>query len=132
VRLAALLLALLVAGPVSARDAQVDWMLQCQGCHGADGRGAPGSVPDLRGQVARFALVPGGREYLVRVPGSAGSPLGDAALAEVLNWMVRRFGPADAAAAFAPYSADEVAPLRRSPLLDVQSVRRDLLRQLGS
>jgi hypothetical protein len=121
----------LVAGAAFAGDARVDWMLQCQGCHRADGSGSPGVVPDLRGQVARFLLVPGGREYLVQVPGSARSPLGDAALAEVLNWMVRSFGPADVAVRFQAYSADEVAGLRRSPLLEVQSVRRELLRQLG-
>jgi hypothetical protein len=106
-------------------------MLQCQGCHGADGSGAPGIVPDLRRQVGRFLQVPGGREYLVRVPGSARSPLGDAPLAEVLNWMLRRFGPADVLAGFVPYSAEEVARLRRTPLLEVQSVRRELLRRLG-
>jgi hypothetical protein len=131
VRLGVALLLVLVAAPALAGSAQVDWMLQCQGCHGADGAGAPGIVPDLRGEVGRFLLVPGGREYLVRVPGSARSPLGDAALAEVLNWMVRRFGPEGVLAGFVPYSAGEVALLRRTPLLEVQSVRRELLRQLG-
>jgi hypothetical protein len=131
VRLGVALLLVLVGAPALAGNAQVDWMLQCQGCHGADGSGAPGIVPDLRGQVGRFLQVPGGREYLVRVPGSARSPLGDAPLAEVLNWMLRRFGPAEVLAGFVPYSAEEVARLRRAPLLEVQSVRRELLRRLG-
>jgi hypothetical protein len=34
-------------------------------------------------------------------------------------------------AGFVPYSAEEVARLRRTPLLEVQSVRRELLRRLG-
>ena len=105
-------------------------MLQCQGCHAPDGSGAPGAVPDLRGNLARLALVPGGREYLIRVPGSAQSPLSDAALAALLDWMVREFGPADAAREVAAFSAEEVARHRRPPLLEVQKVRRELLRRI--
>jgi hypothetical protein len=102
-------------------------MLECQGCHLSDGRGAPGRVPDLRDSVGRFLAVPGGREYLVRVPGAAQSPLGDAELAGVLNWMIRRFGPAEVAAAFQPFSAPEVGRLRQAPLPEVDSVRGNLV-----
>jgi len=114
----------------SAESPELNYMLQCQGCHLPDGSGTPGKVPALAGSMARFGAVPGGREFLVRVPGSAQSPLDDADLAELLNWMLRRFGPAEEAADFAPYSADEVARLRRAPLTDVDSVRRDLLEEL--
>jgi mono/diheme cytochrome c family protein len=124
--LAALALAAAAAAPAAASP-QVDYMLQCQGCHLADGSGLPGSVPALRGSVGRFLAVPGGRAYLIRVPGSSQSPLSDAQLAAVLNWIVRRFGPADAAARLEPFSAEEVARHRRPPLADVQSVRRELL-----
>jgi len=105
-------------------------MLQCQGCHLADGSGKPGAVPALAGSVGRFLTVAGGREYLVRVPGSSQSPLSDAELAELLNWMVRRFGPPEVAADFKPYSAGEVARVRRPPLTDVESVRRELVRRM--
>jgi mono/diheme cytochrome c family protein len=105
-------------------------MLHCQGCHRADGGETPGSVPALADGVARFLTVPGGREYLVRVPGSSQSALDDAALAAVLNWIVGRFGPAEAAAAAAPFTAAEVARVRRPPLADVDRVRRELLRGL--
>ncbi len=47
----------------------VEYALNCQGCHRADGAGTPGSVPSLADSVARFLTVPGGREYLVQVPG---------------------------------------------------------------
>ena len=50
--------------------------------------------------MGTFLTVPGGREYLVRVPGSAQSPLSDAELARVLNWMIRAFGPPAIAADF--------------------------------
>jgi mono/diheme cytochrome c family protein len=114
------------AGAAHAGKPQVDYMLQCQGCHGAEGRGAPGTVPSLAG-VGRFLAVPGGREFLVRVPGSSQSALDDGELAEVLNWMIRRFDPRD----FAPYTAEEVARVRRPPLDDVEAVRGELLQRLG-
>ena len=56
-------------------------MLHCQGCHGPDGSGAPGAVPDFHNQVGKFLLVPGGREYLIRVPGVSQSELNDARVA---------------------------------------------------
>ena len=59
-----------------------DYMLQCQGCHMADGRGSPGSVPDLRGRMGLFIEVHGGRAYLISVPGSAQSPLSNLELAK--------------------------------------------------
>ena len=128
--IASLTLALGGASAASAETPQILYMLQCQGCHLADGTGAPGAVPSLEG-MGRFLSVPGGREYLVRVPGSAQSPLSDLELAEVLNWMLREFGTTEITATFAPFSADEVAGVRHPPLTDVESVRRGLLRRLA-
>lgn len=129
---AAALAILAVAGPARGESPRVLYMLHCQGCHLADGAGKPGAVPALPGNLGRLALVPGGRAYLVQVPGSAHSPLGDAELASVLNWMVASFAaPADAAA-FAPYDAEEVARHRAIALLDVAAARADLERRLGS
>jgi mono/diheme cytochrome c family protein len=119
-----------LAAAAAAQDPKVDYMLQCQGCHLADGSGSPGAVPDLRGSLARFASVPGGREYLVRVPGAAQSPLSDQRLAAVLDWMIREFGPAEAAAAAEPYRPEEVARWRAAPYLEVQGVRRELIRRI--
>ncbi len=107
-------------------------MLQCQGCHLEDGSGSPGSVPSFRDAVGRYLEVPGGRAFLVGVPGASTSPLDDAALAAVLNWIVEAFGPAEIAAEFAPFSAEEVARHRRPPLTDVDAVRAELLRRLDA
>jgi len=107
-------------------------MLQCQGCHLADGSGTPGVVPPLAGSVGRFLRVPGGREYLVRVPGSSNSQLDDAALAAVLNWILERFAAEEVAGGFRPFTEEEVARVRRPPLTDVNAVRERLLRQLGA
>ena len=118
------------ATPVRA-DAGNDYMLQCQGCHMADGSGLPGSVPNLRGHLGRFVEVQGGRQFLISVPGSAQSPLSNLALAEVLNWMIREFGPAEVAANFIPFTAEEVG-LHRRPLADVDPVRQILMERIAS
>jgi len=121
-----------LALPTAARAAEprILYMLECQGCHLPDGRGVPGGVPDLRGRLGRFVTVPGGREYLVRVPGSAQSSLDDAELAAVLDWMIREFGPPEVAARLVPFSAEEVARHRRRPLTDVGAARRELLHRI--
>jgi mono/diheme cytochrome c family protein len=108
-------------------DAETDYMLNCRGCHGPDGAGAPGAAPSFRGQLGRFLTVPGGREYLIRVPGTAQSELDDARTAALLNWLVRAFSAEEVPADFAPYTAAEVGPARRRPLLDVWAARRALL-----
>jgi hypothetical protein len=110
---------------------QLDYVLQCMGCHGEDGLGSPGRVPTLVG-VGRFLHAPGGRAYLVRVPGVAHAPLDDARVAGLLEWMLRRYDPAGLGAAHVPYTADEVAALRAVPLVDPDATRRALLRDLES
>jgi len=119
-------LVLTVASPARAFDPAVDYVVHCQGCHLADGRATPGSVPALAGTVARLARTPAGRDYMGRVPNVAQAPLSDAELAALLNWVVQRFG-GEAAASFTPYVADEIAELRARPLVDVEAARRALL-----
>ncbi len=118
----------LAAAPVAGVEGPaLDYTLDCQGCHRADGTGTPGSVPALAGSVAKFLRVPGGREFLGRVPGVAQAPLDDAALAAVLNWMLRHFDADDLPKDFVPYGAEEVGRLRRSPLTNVERARRELV-----
>jgi mono/diheme cytochrome c family protein len=112
---------------VSAADARTDYILHCRGCHGPEGAGAPGAVPDFRDEVGRFLAVPGGREYLIRVPGTAQSELSDARVARLLNWLVREFSPRRVPRPFEPYTAAEVARHRRPPLTDVAATREKLL-----
>ena len=78
------------AGVTNVQLAWQNWTLNCQGCHRLDGSGSDGTAPSLAGTVAKFLWVPGGREYLIRVPGVATSPLSDADLAEVMNCMLWR------------------------------------------
>jgi len=116
------------AGVEDPQRAWQNWTLNCQGCHRLDGSGSDSTAPGIARTVAKFLWVPGGREYLVRVPGVATSPLSDAELAEVMNWMLWRFDREHLPAAFAPFTAAEVGRLRTRPLrLEASQMRSDLL-----
>jgi hypothetical protein len=120
-----------VGAPVGVDNAQrawQHWTLNCQGCHRPDGTGSAGTAPSLAGTVARFLSVPGGREYLGRVPGVATSPLSNADLSEVMNWMLWRFDKEHLPANFQPYTAAEIGQLRAAPLrLEASQMRAELL-----
>lgn len=112
---------------LAGQSAKHNYTLHCMGCHLADGSGMPGKVPALKGQVGRFTQLPGGREFLVQVPGVAQSSLSDAELAAVLNWMLATLGSERQAAESIPYSAAEIAALRRIRLNDVAAARARIL-----
>jgi len=121
-----------MAGVENPARARVNYMLNCQGCHGPTGSGmADGTVPDMSGYLARYLHVEGGREFLVRVPGSANAGITPAALAEVLNWMLETMDAEHLPADFAPYRAEEVEALRSQPLQDVVTTRAALLTRLA-
>jgi cytochrome c553 len=116
------------AGVENPQRAWQHWTLNCQGCHRPDGTGSDGTAPSLAGTVARFLSAPGGREYLCRVPGVATSPLGDADLAELMNWILWRFDRQHLPANFQPFTAAEMGRLRTRPLrLEASQMRADLL-----
>jgi cytochrome c553 len=107
-----------------------NWTLNCQGCHRPDGTGSSATAPSLAGIVAQFLTVPGGREYLGRVPGVATSPLSDADLSEVMNWMLWRFDKEHVPADFQPFTADEMRQMRGAPLrLEASQMRAQLLKK---
>ena len=102
-----------VTDPVQART---DYQLKCQGCHRPDGSGDDHSNPPMRGVVARFLGVPGGREFIGRVPGVATVDLDDARLANLVNWTLHQFDPDHLPRDFRPYTAEEIGALRSHPL----------------
>jgi mono/diheme cytochrome c family protein len=108
-----------------------DYMLYCMGCHGAQAQGVTGSVPPLAGTLALFMRTAEGRDYVLRVPGAANSALPDAQLAGVLNWLAATYG-ASATPPPAPFTIDEVAKVRRTPLADVQARRREVISGLAA
>jgi cytochrome c553 len=116
------------AGVENPQRAWQNWTLNCQGCHRPDGTGTDATAPSLAGTVARFLSAPGGREYLCRVPGVATSSLGDADLAELMNWILWRFDREHLPANFQPFTAAEIGRLRTRPLrLEAAQMRADLL-----
>jgi mono/diheme cytochrome c family protein len=121
------------AAPLGVADAQLAWQhwtLNCQGCHRPDATGSAATTPSLAGTAARFLWVPGGREYLARVPGVATSALSNEDLAEVLNWLLWRFDKDNLPSNFQPFSAAEVGELRTRPLrLEASQMRADLLQK---
>jgi len=128
-----LILALgLHAAADSEQENKVAWMLHCQGCHRADGEATGDQVPALRGTVAKFLAVPGGREYLIRVPGVAMASMDDESIAALANWMLHEFDEENIPADFARYSASEVGVLRKSPLgSEAGSVREGLMEEIS-
>lgn len=112
-----------------AETPHINYMIHCQGCHLEDGAGAPGKVPAMNDFVGNFLRVPGGREYLIQVPGSATSGVDDQGLADILNWILENLSPNEIPADFEPYTAEEVARLR-VPLTHPGETRNRLLKQL--
>lgn len=119
-------------GVQDARQAHSDYKLKCQGCHRPDGSGDLVSNPPMNGHVARFLSVPGGREFLGRVPGVATVDLDDARLANLLNWTLYRFDRENLPDDFKPYSATEISALRKRPLrAERAAVRGGLVAQMS-
>ncbi len=118
----------IAAADQSQGDPRIDYMLQCQGCHGADGRPQPSAdVPGLIDLVPLFLGTAEGRDYLVRVPGVSQAPLGDAAIARLMNWVLTNMRSTKEPVAFEPYTAEEVARSRARGPLDVAATRARLL-----
>ena len=123
----------LLALPTHAQlsEAQVNYMLQCQGCHQADGSGRGEEVPDFRTNLNQYLKIPGGRQYLVQVPGSANAPLSAGQLADVLNWIVTDLPGAQPPADFQAFTVEEVALYKSEKQDDVAQERRRLLKLIS-
>lgn len=119
-----------LAGDMNYQRAHYNYQMFCQGCHTPDGSGAM-SVPQMKGHVGHFLEIPRGREYLVRVPGSATSALDDEQLAEVLNWIILEFAGESLAPDYQRYTSTEVGQLRQAPLNEVAQYREQLLVEIA-
>jgi mono/diheme cytochrome c family protein len=128
---AALLAAALAPAAAAGDDARwaTQYLLHCSGCHGANGAGV-GSVPDLRGNLGHFLATPEGRRFVLQVPGMANARMSDADLAQLSNWMVRRFAPDTMPRDFRPYEAAEVRAARSAVPADVTGERRRVVAAL--
>jgi mono/diheme cytochrome c family protein len=120
------------AHAAAAYRPRIDYQLNCQGCHLADGTGEAGRVPSVRGMLVPFAQVPAGRRYLIQVPGVSESSLSDRATAAVLNWMVHRLSDVPVPDDFVPFTTAEVARWRRIPLTNVAATRARVQRLIDA
>ena len=110
---------------------QINYILHCQGCHLADGAGTPEKVPALKNEVGRFLQVPGGREFLIQVPGTSQSALTDAEVAAVLNWILVNFSSGQLPTDFVPYTTEEIPRYRKQPLANAARVRAELMAKIS-
>ena len=110
----------------------VNYQLRCMGCHLADGSGQPGRVPSIRRSLVLFSASPEGRDYVIRVPGVAQSPLSDEDTAALLNWMARNLSDRKVPPGFVDYSEAEIHSLRDRPLVRVSAIRARLLKTAGA
>jgi mono/diheme cytochrome c family protein len=127
-----LALAAVLAGwaaiPAQGYEPAVNFQLNCMGCHLADGSGEPGRVPSLRRSLALLSSLPAGRDYIIRVPGVAQSPLSNEETAALLNWMARNLSDLKLPPGFLGYSAAEIGRSRSHPLTRVGETRARLVR----
>ena len=110
----------------------VNYQLRCMGCHLADGSGQPGRVPSIRRSLVLFSASAQGRDYVVRVPGVAQSPLSDQDTAVLLNWMARNLSDLTVPPDFVDYTQAEIHRLRLHPLVQVSAIRARLLKTAGT
>ena len=125
-----LLAATASAAEINDQRARFNYQMFCQGCHTPDGIGAM-SVPRMKDQVGVFLETPRGREYLVRVPGSATSALNNDELAEVLNWILVEFAGDSLSPGYRAYTSREVGRMRLEPLNEVAEYRTQLLVEIA-
>ncbi|PZU58540.1 MAG: cytochrome C [Sphingobium sp.] len=103
-----------ITDPVLARS---DYVENCGGCHGVEGRSAPAQLPELRDRVGYFMCTPQARAYLIRLPNVAHSRITDnQQLADLVNFVVFGLGGASTRPDAVPFSAEEVARERRFAL----------------
>ena len=110
----------------------VNYQLRCMGCHLMDGSGQPGRVPSIRRSLVLFSASPEGRDYVIRVPGVAQSPLSDQDTAALLNWMARNLSDLEVPSGFVDYSEGEIHGLRDRPLVRISAIRARLLKAAGA
>ena len=108
-----------------------DYMLYCMGCHGTQAQGVPGKIPPLAGALSLFMRTAEGRNYVLRVPGAANSALPDAQLAATQLSTAASYG-AQGEPPPVPFTVAEVTSVRRTPLADVQTRRREVISSLAA
>lgn len=113
-----LILAMIAGNAAPGASPRTNYLLYCSGCHLPSGVGNPPNVPTLHDELGRMLVVEEMRPYLVQVPGSSQTPLTDADLAAVVNWMLYEFNADTLPEDFQPITVEEVTEARKTILAD--------------
>lgn len=105
-------------------NARLNYILQCQGCHRADGSGTQPSTPSFIVDAQKFLKTKEGREYFISVPGSANSPLSDQELTQVANYIIENLIIKEGSGESLLYTVAEVSAYRKIKMLDGAAKRR--------
>ena len=127
-RAAPLLLLLALAAPANAQDqGHRDYILRCAGCHGMEGKGTEvGGVPAFPDSIGAIAGFDAGRTYILHVPGVQSASLDEAAIAEVMNYVLRNWSDGTAE----PFTEAEVQARQDRRVPDIVAARRDIVLEL--
>ena len=117
---------LLAAAGVALANPRSDFLMHCAGCHRVDASGVVPAVPSLAGPLGRLVATAEGRDYVARVPGAAQTPLSDAELAAVFNWLLTEYNRDTLPPGFKPLEAAEIGRSRARVLTDPVKRRREL------
>lgn len=112
-------------------SARINYILQCQGCHRADGSGSSKATPSLLTDGELFLSSPKGREFFVLVPGVAHAPLNDAELTDVINFVIKNLIMKDGGFESLFYTVPEVSKYRQvKTAKDITTLRREVIESL--
>jgi mono/diheme cytochrome c family protein len=134
-RIIALLAVSIALSPSTAAaetSARTLYLLQCSGCHGADGAGDPRvDVSPFPDYIGAFLRDPEGRRYITNVGGVMSAGLNDHDTARVLNWLLEAFaGTSMPPSGFQKFDAAEVRQLRDTRPADAVALRRQIAARL--
>lgn len=112
------------------RSPAANYLLRCSGCHGLDGSGLiAGGIPPFPGFIDVFFKDEESRLYMMHVPGVVSASLTNQEIAEVMNYILDRWGAPDHGATY--YTEAEVTELREQPVADVVLLRRSITQRLA-
>ena len=113
-----MLVSLSAQAAIQASNPRANYLLYCSGCHLVNGQGNHPNVPTLHDELGRMLSVPEMRPYLVQIPGAAQAPIDDAALTDVINWVLQQWNQDTLPDDFEDLTLEEVSAARSQILAD--------------
>ncbi|WP_139788487.1 cytochrome c [Halomonas sp. BC1] len=111
------------------RSPEASYLLHCSGCHRRDGTGVEhAGIPPFPGFIDKFFNDDAGRLYMMHVPGVASTSLPSAELADLMNYVVDKWGGENVTY----FTEEEVRHLRSQHVDDVVALRRAITQRFES